>query len=392
MKKDTAVYNAVIAALQLAAQRQATEELKSRSGSITGDAGKEKALSAADLLEKAQIIYAEGLKDGQLQHFAYDSLEAPLDKGHRKAYKTPTNVPSEAVILTVLDSDSNSQLKSASSSLTSSSMVAMGATEATGASRDSAAVSFNQSESVHSIGALDINKSDGLALPTLQQVTPDNSMLSSSSSSNSDSSSSSSSIGSGPRILDLHKCPLLIAEAAIDYEMKQIYDECVTQNPVVGAYGHSISTIVSSDTRPQHVSSSSSTSNRDEGGLVVQPAEDLLSPRRSSRHNRKKMSGVVPSNRPAPPPQLLDIPAAVMTEAVEVMTCAFDLHIITGRGNHINSSGTRGVLRFNIKDYLLDTYDIVAERIVGNDGCIIVTSSSINRWIARMQSLSEKTL
>ena len=104
------------------------------------------------------------------------------------------------------------------------------------------------------------------------------------------------------------------------------------------------------------------------------------------------MSGVVPSNRPAPPPQLLDIPAAVMTEAVEVMTCAFDLHIITGRGNHINSSGTRGVLRFNIKDYLLDTYDIVAERIVGNDGCIIVTSSSINRWIARMQSLSEKTL
>ena len=87
-----------------------------------------------------------------------------------------------------------------------------------------------------------------------------------------------------------------------------------------------------------------------------------------------------------------DIPVAVITEAVKVKPCAFDLHIITGRGNHINSSGTRGVLRFNIKDYLLDTYDIVAERIVGNDGCIIVTRTSINRWIGRMQSLGEKSL
>lgn len=200
------------------------------------------------------------------------------------------------------------------------------------------------------------------------------------------------SSSSGPRILDLHKCPLLIAEAAIDYEMKQIYDECVAQDPIVGAYGNDRSTTMSFDMRPQHASSSSRRSNRDEGDLVVQRTEDLFSSRRSSRHNRKKMPGVVPSNRPAPPPQSPDIPAAVMTEAVEVKTCAFDLHIITGRGNHINSSGTRGVLRLNIKDYLLDTYDIVAERIVGNDGCIIVTSSSINRWIGRMQSLREESL
>jgi hypothetical protein len=399
VKKDTAVYNAVIAALQLAAQRQATEELKSRSGSIIGDAGTGKVLSAADLLEKAQIIYAEGLKDGQLQHFAYDSLEAPLDKGHKKAHSTPSTVLSEAVMLTALNGDGNSQLNSASSSLSSSPIVIMGATEGRGESRDSAAVRLNQSERVHSVRALEMNKSDSFTLPTLQEVTPDNPTLSSSrrsrsssssssiSSSNSSSMSITSSSGSGPRILDLHKCPLLIAEAAIDYEMKQIYDECVSQDPVVDASGHDVSTAMSSD---MHASSSSS--NRDEGGSVVQPAQDILSSRRSSRHNRKKMPGIVPNNRPAPPPQSSDIPAAVMTDAVEVKTCAFDLHIITGRGNHINSKGTRGVLRFNIKDYLLDTYDIVAERIVGNDGCIIVTSSSINRWITRMQSLSEKSL
>jgi hypothetical protein len=388
VKKDTAVYNAVIAALQLAAQRQATEELKSKSGSVITDAGKGKGLSSADLLEKAQIIYAEGLKDGQLQHFAYDSLEAPLDRGLKKTLNTPTNVLSDAVMLTALESDGNSQLNSASPSFSSSPMVVIGATEGTGASRDSAAVSFNQSENVHAVHALDINKSNGLALSTLQDVTRDNPTISSSSSSNSDSSSMSIPTSSGPRILDLHKCPLLIAEAAIDYEMKQIYNECVSQDPVVGTSGHYKGTAMSSD---MQASSSSSSSNRDEGGLVVQPAEDHLSSRRSNRHNRKKMSSVVPYKCPAPPPQSPDIPAAVMTEAV-VKTCAFDLHIITGRGNHINSKGTRGVLRFNIKDYLLDTYDIVAERIVGNDGCIIVTSSSINRWIARMQSLNEKSL
>ena len=389
MKKDTAVYNAVIAALQLAAQRRATEELKSRSGSVITDAGT--GLSSADLLEKAQIIYAEGLKDGQLQHFAYDSLEAPLDKGHKKTHKPPSNTLSEAVILTPLDSDGNSQLKSASPSLSSSPIVVVDAKEGIGASIDFAAVSFNQFESVQSVRALVINKSDGFALPTLQEVTPDNPTLASSSSSMSMSSTSSNlNSSSGPRILDLHKCPLLIAEAAIDYEMKQIYDECVSEDPAVSASGHDIGTIMSSDIRPQHASSSNS--NRDEGGLVAQPAEDLLCSRRSSRHNRRKMSGVASSKCPAPSPLSPDIPVAVITEAVKVKPCAFDLHIITGRGNHINSSGTRGVLRFNIKDYLLDTYDIVAERIVGNDGCIIVTRTSINRWIGRMQSLGEKSL
>lgn len=393
MKKDTAVYNAVIAALQLAAQRRATEELKSRSSSITTDAGK--GLSSADLLEKAQIIYAEGLKDGQLQHFAYDSLEVPLDKGHKKADNTPSHTPSEDVILTPLDSDGNSKLDSAFPSFSSSPIVVMDAAEGAGASIDFAAVSVNQSESVQSLRALAINKSDGFALPTLQEVTPDNPTLASSSRSSSSSSSmsmsstsSSRSSSSGPRILDLHKCPLLIAEAAIDYEMKQIYDECVSEDPAVSATGHDISTTMSSDIRPQHASSR----NRDKSGLVAQPAEDLLCSRRSSRHNRRKMSGVAPSKCPAPPPLSPDIPVAVITEAVKLDPCAFDLHIITGRGNHINSSGTRGVLRFNIKDYLLDTYDIVAERIVGNDGCIIVTSTSINRWIGRMQSLSEKSL
>ena len=282
----------------------------------------------------------------------------------------------------MVESDGNSQLNNIPSSRPPSPILFMSVGEEIGATTEPTFVRLDQSGTGQSVDATDLNCSESLALSTLEGAASDDSMSASS------HGSIKISNTTGPRVLDLHKCPLLIAEAAIDYEMKQIYDECVSEGSIVSANGYSVSARMSTESCAEHNSSSDSNCF-DEGDLIVQPSNHL-SPRRSSRHNRRKTLDEFPTVSPTSPPPIDDIPLVTLIQSAKPKTCAFDLHIVTGRGKHINSSGTRGVLRFNIKDYLLDTYDIVAERISGNDGCIIVTSSSINRWIARMQSLTEK--
>ena len=448
VKKDTAVYNAIIAALQLAAQRQATEVMKNRNGGIISDAGAVTGISSADLLEKAQLIYAEGLKDGQLQHYAYDSLDAPNNKGQKKAFISPTNLFPVSELLTVAGATDYSLPlpNTVPSSPPTSQPVAAVVDEGSGTDTEPIMINLNQFANGSPARSLDMNSCDEVAvplplglppplplslglslppplrlpigLPIAQRITFDNIISASIQSQglSQSQSSISNTKSTGPRILDLHKCPLLIAEAAIDYEMKLIYDECVTEGT---AHENNIGINMPTDSYAEHTSSSSSSSSSSSGSsssssssggsssgdgsscskkgdLAIEPLQVLRS-RRSSRHNRKKIPGLVPSEHlisPTAPPlphpsHAPDIPTAPLVDSWKPKTCAFDLHIVTGRGRHINSSGTRGVLRFNIKDYLLDTYDIVADRISGNDGCIIVTSSSINQWITRMQSLSE---
>jgi pentatricopeptide repeat protein len=62
------------------------------------------------------------------------------------------------------------------------------------------------------------------------------------------------------------------------------------------------------------------------------------------------------------------------------------LRVITGRGNHINNSGTRGVLRTEIEAYLAQKLQptglLTVERVPGNDGCIEIPEASVVRWIA----------
>lgn len=421
VKKDTAVYNAIIAALQLAAQRQATEETKSRDGGIISDTGAVTGISSADLLEKAQLIYAEGLKDGQLQHYAYDSLDAPNSKGQKKAFISPTNLFPVSEMFTVAGATGYSLPlpNNVPSSSPASQPVAVVVDKGSGTDTESIMINLNQFADGFPARSIDMNSCDKVALPLplglpiTQRITFDNSTSASiqSQGQSQSQSSISNTKSTGPRILDLHKCPLLIAEAAIDYEMKLIYDECVTEGtahennmgihmPTDSDAEHSSSRSSSGSSSSSSSTSSSSSSNGksrfSKGDLAVEPLQVSRS-KRSSRHNRKKVQGLVPSEYPVSlttpplphPSHALDIPMAPLVDSWKPKTCTFDLHIVTGRGRHINSSGTRGVLRFNIKDYLLDTYDIVADRISGNDGCIIVTSSSINRWIARMQSLSE---
>ena len=62
----------------------------------------------------------------------------------------------------------------------------------------------------------------------------------------------------------------------------------------------------------------------------------------------------------------------------------FDLRVITGRGNHINSSGTRGILREEIEQHVKDMEPqgiLQVEYVAGNDGVIVVTKKSIRAWV-----------
>jgi len=62
------------------------------------------------------------------------------------------------------------------------------------------------------------------------------------------------------------------------------------------------------------------------------------------------------------------------------------LAIITGRGNHVNSSGTKRVLRADLVTHItqLQPQNVLqVSALLGNDGCIVVTEESICEWIAQ---------
>ena len=63
------------------------------------------------------------------------------------------------------------------------------------------------------------------------------------------------------------------------------------------------------------------------------------------------------------------------------------LRIITGRGNHVNSSGTRGVLRAEIEYFITEEFStdklLVTEKVPGNEGCVDIGTESLERWIAQ---------
>jgi hypothetical protein len=68
----------------------------------------------------------------------------------------------------------------------------------------------------------------------------------------------------------------------------------------------------------------------------------------------------------------------------------FSLEIITGRGNHVNSSGTRGVLRIEIEEYLKrlqPTGILVTDQSNDNRGTIVVTKESIKAWFDAIDNM-----
>ena len=63
----------------------------------------------------------------------------------------------------------------------------------------------------------------------------------------------------------------------------------------------------------------------------------------------------------------------------------FDLKIVTGRGKHTNSSGTRGVLREEIEVYIMRSIEpagrLAITHVSGNDGVLVVSKASIKQWL-----------
>lgn len=100
--------------------------------------------------------------------------------------------------------------------------------------------------------------------------------------------------------------------------------------------------------------------------------------------------------------RVLDLHHFPLSVALTVVSLVFEkmlsgampvarLRIITGRGNHVNNSGTRGVLRVEIEAYIHEMQPagiLVAEKVAGNDGCIEVSEECIARWIARKKEQS----
>jgi hypothetical protein len=453
-RKDTAVYNAMIAALQLAAQRLLLEE--SQALTQGADRGNNRGnATSRGLFEKAQQVYSEGLADGQLQHFAYDlnsfALDSwselrsggvglsPDDKHYMQYSGSIGSSVSEIATATVSDSIESldvSREHETHADDTLRGSWALGSEHSRRGQEDSVRTGlFKENSDVEgNLGSNSVIDSIGGAVVD-SSVTDDSPLPFSSSStpiSRDVSSIKPVRVSGVPRVLDLHKCPLLVAKAAIDFEMKKIYEMCTaTGTEMISDGGHeritgsgrgtdgSFSGDRSRHRDGEHIEGSDTRGNR--GGALVTIANTpvtLASPRRVSNRSRIRalkrtldtassivdadsvsLSTAAASAVPLPSATGSDMrtslpvhtepgpgsdPGSVLQRG---QSCPYDLHIITGRGRHINSSGTRGVLRLQVKEYLLDTYGISVEKIMGNDGCIIITRASVDSWVDKMQSL-----
>jgi hypothetical protein len=454
-RKDTAVYNAMIAALQLAAQRLLLEE--SQALAQGADRGNDRGnATSRGLFEKAQQVYAEGLADGQLQHFAYDLNSFAIDSSselrrsgvglspedtHYTQYSSSIGNPvSEMSTATATASDSLESLDVSKKDGThaddaSSESWVLGSEDLRISQEDSVTADLFKENS-----AMDGNLGSDFVIdskggPALHSSLTVHSTLPLASSTSPISRNFPAikpvRVSGVPRVLDLHKCPLLVAKAAIDFEMKQIYEMCTASDAeMIGdsgderitsgrGTGNSFSGDRSMDRDGEHIGGSATGESR--GGALVAIAATpvtLASPRRVSSRARIRslkrsldtaasisdtdslsISTVAASAVPPPSPAGGDMHTSLPVHTGSGpgsdpgslhrrgRSCPYDLHIITGRGWHINSSGTRGVLRLQIKEYFLDNYGISAEKIMGNDGCIIITRASVDSWVDKMQSL-----
>ena len=471
----------MIAALQLAAQRLLLEEsLPVSRGEKRGNA------TSRGLFEMAQQVYAEGLTDGQLQHFAYDLNSFELERSSELQRSGVELSADDAQYRDYSDSIGHSMREMSTAATTSNPVESLDVSRKVRADADvvlggswvldpedlrtiqEEGVSTDHFEEIDSVekdlgsdSSIDSTVYSSLTDPLPLPLTLP--MASSPSTSLSSGVPSLTSVRDSrvPRVLDLHRCPLLVAKAAIDFEMKQIYEMCTPVDVEMISYSgvESDSGSGSSGSGSGSNSGSSSSSGKDDssafmrdnnryeehiGGAdagvgrgtasaalapVTVPAPLTLSSKRrvssrtrirSSKRTQDTAGGIsgthslsltaAASSTPSPPSPPHSPPHSNPEDGVHPtlpvqagrgsgsgsgpesllhggQSCPYDLHIITGRGRHINSSGTRGVLRLQIKEYLLDNYGISAEKIIGNDGCIIVTRSSVDSWVDKMRSL-----
>lgn len=94
--------------------------------------------------------------------------------------------------------------------------------------------------------------------------------------------------------------------------------------------------------------------------------------------------------------RVLDLHSFPLSVAVTAVSLVFErmrsgvwlvaaLRVVTGKGKHVNSSGTRGVLRAEIEAFIQREIRplglLTADRVAGNDGCVDFTEESIRRWV-----------
>ncbi len=130
--------------------------------------------------------------------------------------------------------------------------------------------------------------------------------------------------------VDLHGFPLSVAKAAIDFLFSEIVDKARAVEVQTAAGGYKSST------------------GTDDDGDIANSGE------------------------------------AALTRVLE-QACTFDLKIVTGRGKHTNSSGTRGVLREEIEVYIMRSIEpagrLAITHVSGNDGVLVVSKASIKQWL-----------
>jgi DNA-nicking Smr family endonuclease len=95
-------------------------------------------------------------------------------------------------------------------------------------------------------------------------------------------------------------------------------------------------------------------------------------------------------------------PAAVAKSAIDFVLQemkdnkhTYNLEIITGRGNHVNSGGTKGVLKLVIEKYLKslqppDVIEIIT--FPDNDGCVIVSKESLEAWFMKIDFILSESI
>jgi hypothetical protein len=439
--KDTAVYNAMIAALQLAAQRKLFDEADMAQGGgrqLSTSSDPPGDVTSEQLFEFAQIIYAEGLADGQLQQFAYSasftarqrenadgvSVEPLVGKDSKKRESRRSKVEGAVPTVSPIDTLKQNCLMSEDNSVISKKDRTEICIEhdLEEPPRQGSVVGRRWERKSVTMQGKSTATSITRTAASISTSTPDRSAIA--------SMTSPISRAGTPRVLDLHRCPLLVAKTAVDYELKQIHD-MLSSSPHDTSLGDrdlafsgsrkeegegDVSAMRSTFSRLNRrqpssaleieieIGSREGSANSGSGGGLSSREE-----RRSHRSNRlnKKTTATLSddvaaldrSDSPRPSAQVAsgiedlianrsaeDETGPKIRSSARFQECGRDLHIITGRGRHVNSSGTRGVLRSAMKDYLLEKYNIAADSMLGNDGCLVISRRSIDAWIRRVSA------
>ena len=265
VRKDAAVYYAVIAALQSAAQVRRAAEVTAAAGGGDG-AVTEADGTVAEIMRHVQRVYTEGLASGFLQQWTTSGLE--LDPASPLA---PTTAAEAGGGRAAFKREVEEATRAGASASASVGWARPPPDDALGAPPAEAEAETDAKA-----------EAEASATPTAGSAGADG----------------PASVRP-PRVLDLHGFPLSVAKAAVDIMLKDVLHE----SPAAAA-----------------------------AATATAPAD-------------------------------------------------FDIHLITGRGNHLNNSGTRGVLRSEIGEYVREAYGLEAAPAVGNAGCLVVSHAALRRWL-----------